>query len=415
MSRQVLKAAGSGLLFTALIGVAMWLARSEEFGRSSAFAWGTGAVFGLALQRARFCFFCHTRDWIDTRESSGVLAILLALGIGLLGYHIVVGAWIVDPAAGYLPPKAHIAPLGIHLAVGGFVFGLGMALSGSCISGHLYRLGEGSMVCLIALAAVVPGFMVGFLSWNYLYLHVLATAPVLWLPKPLGFTGALLIQLSLLATVGFLLWRKGTPVARRGDATASPRTFRASIEKLFIRRWPAWTGGLIVGLLAAAVLLRAEPLGVTSEIARLARHLGDWGGLLPARLEGLDTLRGCTLRSSVGVLSDGTLFLLALVAASFTGAWTAGDITFEWPGGREIFGAIGGGLLLGWGAMISLGCTVGTFLSGIHASSLSGWLFGAFLIPGILLGLPARRWMVRSREATRVHRGPLDRSRALME
>ena len=29
--------------------------------------------------------------------------------------------------------------------------------------------------------------------------------------------------------------------------------------------------------------------------------------------------------------------------------------------------------------------------SGIHASSLSGWLFGAAVVAGILLGLPIRR------------------------
>jgi hypothetical protein len=58
----------------------------------------------------------------------------------------------------------------------------------------------------------------------------------------------------------------------------------------------AWVGGLIVGLLAAAVLMRTEPLGVTSELSRVARFLGNYFALLPERMEGLDAIRGCASR-----------------------------------------------------------------------------------------------------------------------
>jgi hypothetical protein len=48
--------------------------------------------------------------------------------------------------------------------------------------------------------------------------------------------------------------------------------------------------------------------------------------------------------------------------------------------------ALGGGILLGFGAMISIGCTVGTMFSGIAAFSLSGWLFLIGLVGGAWLG-----------------------------
>ena len=41
---------------------------------------------------------------------------------------------------------AHVTPANGHLLLGGFSFGLGMVLAGGCISGQLYRLGEGSLV-----------------------------------------------------------------------------------------------------------------------------------------------------------------------------------------------------------------------------------------------------------------------------
>jgi len=36
-------------------------------------------------------------------------------------------------------------------------------------------------------------------------------------------------------------------------------------------------------------------------------------------------------------------------------------------------------VLLGWGTVIGLGCTVGTLLSGISAGAVSGWVFAAGL------------------------------------
>jgi hypothetical protein len=55
------------------------------------------------------------------------------------------------------------------LALGALVFGIGMTVSGSCISAHLYRLGEGSPTAPFALGGAAAGFALGFLSWNDLY------------------------------------------------------------------------------------------------------------------------------------------------------------------------------------------------------------------------------------------------------
>lgn len=366
----------------------------EAFGREPAFAWAAGAVFGLALQRSRFCFFCNLRDFVERREAGGVLAILLALAVGLAGYHVVTGAWIVDPSAGHLPPKAHVSPVGWNLALGGFVFGLGMAISGSCISAHLYRLGEGSMVCLFALAGLVPGFVAGFALWNPVYLSMVSGRPAVWLPAHMGFFGALILQLAVLGGLAAAAW-KISP-APEGFSRLEPKNFGALARKVFVDRWPGWVGGLIIGLLSAVVLLRLEPLGVTSEFSRLARWMGDALGLLPARLEGLDAIRGCSSRPVDGFLSRGGLFLAALVLAALASAVAAREFAWEWPRPVVAFAAFGGGLLLGVGATWSLGCTIGTFLSGIHASALSGWVFGPAVVAGILAGLPLRRRILRA-------------------
>lgn len=382
----------SVLIILGVVAIGYFLAGSENHGRESAFAWVAGAAFGFILQRSRFCFFCNLRDFWERKKPAGALALVLSLAVGLVGYQIVTGAWIVDPAAGHLPPKAHISPVGWNLLIGGFLFGLGMAISGSCISAHLYRLGEGSLVCLFALVGLVPGFLIGFLAWNPLYLALVSGRKAIWLPAFGGFFAALVVQFIVLGALAFLIWKFSSNPET--STAAAPRTLGEIGRAVFVDRWPAWVGGLGVGLISVAMILRLEPLGVTSEFFRLSRSLGDAIGLLPERLEGLDTIRGCSLRSSVGIFSRGALFVFALILASAASALFAGDFSPSWPRPLEIGAALVGGILLGVGAMWSFGCTVGTLLSGIHASALSGWVFLPGLLGGLLAGLPIRRRLV---------------------
>nr|WP_305803839.1 YeeE/YedE thiosulfate transporter family protein [Ancylobacter sp. FA202] len=63
------------------------------------------------------------------------------------------------------------------------------------------------------------------------------------------------------------------------------------------------------------------------------------------------------------------------------------------PQWRDIAAGLAGGVLMGWGGMTALGCTVGVLLSGIHAGALSGWVFLVAAFAGLLIGLPLRRWI----------------------
>lgn len=385
------------ILFIALIGVAFWLNGAESYGRENAFAWIAGGVFGVALQRSRFCFFCNFRDTIERKEAGGTLGILLALAAGIIVYHVITGAWIAEPAAGFPPPKAHIAPIGWHLVLGGVVFGLGMAVSGSCISAHLYRIGEGSVVCVVALLGTIGGFTLGFASWNPIYLNLVAGNAAVWLPSKIGFGGALAVQFLILGLIAYVVWRRSPA---KDEAAETTRSTRELFQAVAVKRWPGWVGGLIIGVLAGAVLLRTDPLGVTSELSRIARFIGNTLGVLPERLEGLDQIRGCASRPVTSLLSNGSFFAIALMGASFAAALLSGEFEWEWPNLRETTAALLGGVLLGWGAMVSLGCSVGTLLSGIHASAVSGWIFAGAMLMGLVSGLPVRRWVTRQRQVT---------------
>jgi uncharacterized membrane protein YedE/YeeE len=344
-----------------------------------------GGVFGVVLQRSRFCFFCMFREWYDEGDPRGLFGLLVALATGIAGYTLIFGAWLPDATTGRLPPDAFIGPVSIALVAAGLAFGAGMAISGSCVSAHLYRLGEGSPTAPFALLGTIAGFILGFATWNNIYLAAVADAPVLWLPQTLGYAGALIAALVLLAVIAWAL--------SRTSRTAAPSPSPASNFPLalLVTRWPAWIGGAIIGALGTVAYFRVAPLGVTAEIGGRARQAASSLGVAPQRLEGLDTLRGCISVVGDALLSRNGAFILALVIASFAAALAAGQFTPSWPRPAQIVRGFAGGMLLGWGAMTGLGCTVGTLLSGIMAGALSGWVFAVAVFIGIAVTLSAGR------------------------
>lgn len=353
---------------------AWWLA-GQPGGARLALSLSFGALFGFVLQRSRFCFYCQWRDLLVEGDPRGLLGILAALAAGVAGYAVVLGAWMPDPSGTRLPPDAHIGPVGPVLVLAGAVFGAGMAVSGSCISAHLYRLGEGSPTAPFALVGTALGFVLGFATWNPLYLASVSEAPVIWLPRHLGYAGSLVLALALLAA---LAW----PLLHRLPEPAGPRGRPDPLRVVFTGRWPVWLGGLAVGAIGTLAYLRVGPLGVTAEIGGRARQVAGAAGLLPGRLEGLDTFRGCATALRDAVLTPNGLFVGGLVLASFAAALAAGQFRPARPTRGQALRGLLGGVLLGWGAMTGLGCSVGTLLSGIMAGALSGWVFGLAMFAG---------------------------------
>ncbi|MBM30496.1 MAG: hypothetical protein CMD77_06250 [Gammaproteobacteria bacterium] len=343
-----------------------------------------GIFFGVVLQRSRFCFYCLSRDFIEKKDSKGLLGIVVALIIGTIGYHFIFGAFLIDPISPNLPPNAHISPVSLVLVLGSFCFGFGMSIAGSCISAQLYRLGEGLLSALISLIGIVIGFIIAFQVWNFLYLEFIANAPVIWFPHHVGYGGSIFLQLTLLILLAFFLL-----------------VFNKEQKKdegivWWKVRWPTYVGGILVGLIAMLSFLRVAPLGVTAEISDIAKTTAGYFQFMPPRLEGLETLRGCIILVKNSFWSNNGLLIVGLVLGSLASAIFSEDFRIQLPNRIETVNSFIGGILMGFGAMIALGCTVGNLLSGIMAASLSGWVFLIFCGLGLYLG-----WLIKNKYLTK--------------
>ncbi len=86
-----------------------------------------------------------------------------------------------------------------------------------------------------------------------------------------------------------------------------------------------------------------------------------------------------------GLMLNGGLILGALVAAMFSG-----DFNLRWPRQKSVYPRVlFGGLLMGYGAGLASGCTVGGFFSAVPSLGLNGVVFGASILFGAIIGLQA--------------------------
>lgn len=372
------------IIIAGLIGLANVIGEIEDFGTDASVSLLLGIALGIAFERGRFCFFCIWRDAIDRNYNSGLISIYTAIGVGALGYTVLFGVFTPNPAES-LPSDAHIAPISWALVLASFAFGIGMSLSGACISGHIYRLAEGSLRAIAGLLGTVIGFILAFQTWNPLYDATISNAPSVWLPNYFGYTGSLLITLGALTVLTVFALRRADSDEQKKIAQASQElaTIR---ENLVRKRWPPLITGTIVGLVGVVGYLRVEPLGTTRQLNSWSQNFAATAGIRPDNFSGIDTLAGCIGVVNEIITNNGWL-ILGLFGAAFAAALSGNRFKFEAINIKNGTTALLGGVLLGWGAFTALGCTVGVLLSGTQAFALSGWVFFLFSFLGVFVGV----------------------------
>ena len=166
-----------------------------------------GVVFGMILQRSRFCFTAAIRYTVITGSTSLTRAVFLAIAVGTIGFSALS---LYSISTGGKPMGTDsVAPLSILTVIGGVMFGIGMVTAGGCASGTLMRVGEGFQLQWVALLCFMLGSVAG--AWAMGFLEPLGKANIkVYLPDHLGWAGALIFQFALIAIVYVLAikWQK---------------------------------------------------------------------------------------------------------------------------------------------------------------------------------------------------------------
>ena len=167
-------------------------------------------------------------------------------------------------------------------------------------------------------------------------------------------------------------------------ASITLRAFlREQYEKTFKRPWPVMASALVIASLNVFLFAFDRPWTASDGI----RNWGDWLSQAVGILPQPELLSPFLYTGSV--LNLGLLFgaLAAALLSREFGLRTA-------PAGELAKGALGG-LMMGWGAILSFGCNIGGFFSALSALSLSGFAMMLGLGIGAFFGTRYLLWEMR--------------------
>jgi uncharacterized membrane protein YedE/YeeE len=363
--------------------------------------WAIGIAFGFVVQRSRFCFVAGFRDLFLAHQGRMMRGILAGLAVAAIGFAMVMATVVPNPASGVLPSDAHILPLGLATVLGGLMFGVGMVLAGGCVSGSLYRMGEGYLGSWVAIGGVMIGLYALNRTWNWWWDFSIASDRMIWLPGELGYTGAIVLTGALLgaALLAVGWWERRSPYAgftipitvRSSEDVDDKRPNElVSLYRTIVRReWSPVTGGVLLALVNVGLFIRYRPLGVVGEISRWSSDVAGQFGAGVGTLKGLDGLAGCVPRAPEGMwFTEGFMLNGGIVMGAFAAAVLSQEFKLRVPRQpRRYLQSLGGGVVMGYGAGLGLGCTIGAFFSAIPSLALNGWVYAASLAVGAYVGV----------------------------
>jgi uncharacterized membrane protein YedE/YeeE len=161
----------------------------------------------------------------------------------------------------------------------------------------------------------------------------------------------------------------------------------AQYTAVFGRPWPVWGAALMVATINVFLFAFDRPWTASDGL----RNWGDW------------VLTGLGVASRTDLIApwlySGSLLNLGVLLGGLVAALLSREFAVRVPPRGELIKGVGGGLLMGLGAVLAFGCNVGGFFSAVSALSLSGFGMMLGLGLGAFLGLRYLLWEMAHRPA----------------
>ena len=355
-------------------------------------AFALAFVFGAVAHRVSFCTMGSITDIVNFGDWRRMRMWLLAITVAIAGTAALQAAGQIDTAKTIYTGAS--VPWLSHL-IGGFCFGFGMTLASGCGSKTLIRAGAGnlkSMIVMIFLAAAAYMTLKGAFAplranvLDTLRLDVAAQSSDLpALAASAGLASARTwLPLVVAAAVGFFVF--------------ASRDFRTT---------PALVvGGLVIGAVIVGGWYVSGHLGHLAEdpqtleekfVATNSGRMESYSFVAPTAYL-LELLMLWTDQSRI--VTFGIAGVLGMVAGS--AAMALATRTFRWEGfgsiedvGNHVVGAI----LMGFGGVTALGCTIGQGLTGISTLAIGSILTLASIVFGCVMAVKYQMWRIERADA----------------
>ncbi|HKW81497.1 MAG TPA: YeeE/YedE family protein [Casimicrobiaceae bacterium] len=353
-------------------------------------AFALAFVFGAVAKRVDFCTMGAITDVVHVGDWRRMRMWLLAIAVAIAGAAGLEAAGLVDLSK-TIYTGSRIAWL--SLLVGGFLFGFGMTLASGCGSKTLIRLGGGNLKALVVLIVLgISAYMT--LKGLFAVWRVNALDVVRWDLTPLGVSRSDLGTLVAQAIGGAAAVRLAAALLVAAAIAAfvlASRDFRDSPSLVL--------GGIVIGAVIVGGWYVSGHLGHVAEDPRtleeafVATNTGraeSFSFVAPvAYLLELLLLWSDTSR----IVTFGIAGVLGMAAGS--AAMALATRTFRWEGfagTEDLVNHIGGGVLMGFGGVTALGCTIGQGLTGVSTLAIGSFIALGAIVAGCVTALKYQYW-----------------------
>ncbi|KGA97721.1 membrane protein [Alkalihalobacillus alcalophilus ATCC 27647 = CGMCC 1.3604] len=317
-----------------------------------------GVLLGFVMQRGRFCLTGGFRDMFIAKDNRMFYALLIAIAVHGVGIYILIDAGLVQFSAG------EFSWLGV--IIGSFIFGIGIILAGGCATGTWYRAGEGLIGSWIALATYM------------LMAAVMRTGPLAPLNgsvqeyalpnNSMAESTGLSVWVFVVILLAVVTWVLVREFRKPKVAIPSLKPKRTGLAHLlFEKRWHPFFTAVLIGVIAVAAWPLSQAtgrmfgLGITAPSANILQYI---------------------VTSDTGFINWGVFLVLGIFLGSFIAAKGSREFRFRMPDVKTGLNSASGGLLMGFGASLAGGCSIGNGLVMTAMMTWQGWIGLSFMILG---------------------------------
>ena len=412
----------------------------ENFAATQSYLlWGTfllALVLGAVANKTNFCTMGAVSDWVNMGDTGRMRAWLLAIAVALLGVTVLEAMSLADPDRAFPPYRMSQLAWAENL-LGGLLFGIGMTLGSGCGNKTLIRIGGGNLksIMVFLIIGVIAYFMVNPFPGSDKTLYT-----VLFY----GWLTPLAVSLSGHQDLGTVIAGQAAGTARLVIGILLALLVLGLVFKSadFRRSFDNILGGLVVGLVVVGAWyvtsnlmlgyetefegevvvstrefvdptstrgwVSIEDMGMADETPALAiwdAKRPNVASQSPQSFTFINPM-GQTL-GYVGTgferaeLNFGVMAVLGVVLGSFLWAIVSKGFRFEWFSSvRDFVNHFIGGILMGFGGVLAMGCTIGQAVTGVSTLAIGSFITFFAIVLGSALTMKVQYYRMVYEEAS---------------
>jgi len=386
----------------------------ESFTESlSFFLWSTfiiSIILGFVVNKTNFCTMGAVSDMVNMNDYGRFRAWLLAIAVALIGVSIFEYMDMANVTDSF-PPYRSNQLIWIENILGGFMFGVGMTFASGCGNKTLIRIGGGNIksILVFLLIAIIAYYMttpfpnsdktlysVLFYDWvNPLAISLDSNQDIGALLGGAENTQIMRLVVGLVVATGMLIY-----IFKATD-------FRGSKDNIL--------AGVVIGLIILTAWYTSSNIIINADDSNysMSEYYSEWDMLAeddngkPATGRALNP-QSFTFVNPIGqtygyikdsldsaLLTFGLISVFGVILGSLLWALISRSFRLEWfVDFRDFMNHTIGGILMGFGGVLALGCTVGQGITGMSTLALGSILSFISIIFGSALTMKIQYYKI---------------------